>query len=329
MVAGLSSGLAGCNVLSGGEESTPTPTSTPTDPTPEPEVQSAFETARSELTAAFGAIHSMELYRGDRLVADPQKFESYDSEEALSHVSAAREAISTAQGKVGDNDEAEVRVDLLKNVALVAETGAKSYEEFSIAFIGAWFYEKYAHLGALRKAVEQIGLARQALSNVPKHRSDLENGLTSIENASLSQQVDGFDLQTWANINASLKAEVRALSPIFQGFEAHIESVLFDFEGRKAMKNDDAEKAYSTFSSAIEKAGESKRALSIAQDRDTSFFNDRVMVYYCVIPKWEDAYVIHREAAAALGQGDEQRAKDLHEKGNTKYQEAVETCKSG
>lgn len=323
-------GLAGCNGLSDRGESTPTATPTPSDAgTPKQAVKSAFQTARSELTAGFETIHSMELYRDERLVATPQKFRSYDSEQALSHVSAARDAISSAETKARDTGEVAVRIALLKNLSLVAEMGAKCYEEFSIAFLGAWFYERFAGQGRLQKAVQQIGLARQALTSVPEYRSELADGLTSIENAPLRQQAVGFDLQTWANINASLEAEVPALSAIFQGFEAHSESVLFDFEGRKAMENDDAEQAYKSFSRAIDKAGQSKRALSLAQDRGTSFFKERVTVYYCEIPKWEESYELHREAAAALADGNDQRAVELLSQGSTKYHEAVETCKNG
>jgi len=337
-VSGLFVGLSGCSALSGGSDPTNTPTAkdnntktataTPTDtvtPTASQDIREAIAKTRTELAAAFEAIHAMEFHRGDRLLADPEKFKQYDPEKALFHVESVRGPLATIN-QHADNKSLKTQYAILAGLALIAEEGAKLYDKLRKTFRETWQYEYAYEHAHYKKGVEQLGNARTFLTELPMHRNEVADGIESIAGLPMDPRVEGFDLQTWADIEASIKAQTPALSATFKGFETYTDAVIYDNQGLNALDNDDPEAAYKLFQKAINTVNDSMSSLGKAKDRDATYFDKRLDAFFCRAPGMEEAYTFNLQAADALADGDGKKAVDLRQKGLNKMGEAIENC---
>lgn len=330
-------GLAGCNALSGSTDSdmtvpsseTPTSTETPTPTaiaTPSPKVQKTLEEVHTELTAAFEVIHSMEFYRNGTLLAVPEEFEQYEPQTALSHVENAREALRTLENHVEKESELQYRVTVLKSVALVADEGATLYDNLRKTFRECWQYEYRFEHAKYEKGVEDLNDAQAFLAELPKHRKEVADGLTSIENAPVASKVEGFDFEKWSNIVASIEKHTPALSATFKGFQTYTEAVIYDNQGLDALENHDGKTAYESFRQAVKTVADSKASLATAKYRNAEFYRERVDAFFCRCSGMKQAYQYHIDAAKALANGNEQEAEELRQKGLNRIGEAIDNC---
>jgi hypothetical protein len=287
----------------------------------------AIEETRSELAAAFEVIHSMEFHRGDKVVADPDKFKHYDLEKALSHVDNARGPLATVKHHA-EGKKLKTRYGVLAGLALIAEEGAKLYDKLRKTFREGWQYEYVYKKAAYEESVEQIGEAQRFLVDIPTHRKEVADGIESVAGLHLAPKVDGFNLQMWADIEATIKHQTPALSAMFSGFKEYTEAVVYDNAGIDALENGDSEAAHDKFHKAVRKVGKSKTSLETAKQREASFFDDRLDMYHCEISGMKQAYTYHLQAATALAEGDKEKSRKLREKGSAKIVETIKQCQA-
>jgi hypothetical protein len=339
---GFLCGLGGCSTLRDSSGSTKTQTRTKiktghpletetdqiantTTPTPSADVQVAIEEIRSELATAFEIIHSLEFYQENRLVTNPNKFDQYDPEAALSHVEKARELLTIVDQHSKDQ-QLKNRYAVLAGLALLAEEGAKLYDNFRKTFLSTWEYIYAFEHAFYEDAVQQIGKARTLLAELPAHHKEVSDALISVGNAPVSSKVENFNLEKWVNIEANIRERTPSLKMTLEGFEAYAEAVIYDGQGLEALDDEDPNTAYESFQKAIKTVNKSKESLEIAKQREAIFFKSRLDAYYCRGSGMKKAYTFHLQAAGASAEGNEQKATNLREKGTNKIGETVDNC---
>jgi len=329
-------GIAGCVGLS--DDGTSTVTSTPAEttgnetaspemtPTRDPSVQRGLETVRSELEAAFEWVHSLGFYRDGRLSADPEKFKTYEPEQAQSHVESAREALQGMETSVDSDSELGDRITVLRDVARIAAEGARLYNNVRNVFRETWAYEYAKEHGYYEKAVERIEEARRFLEEVKSHRRAVANALETVGGADVTPRVEEFDYATWVNIARAVRNRVPRLSATIRGFEEYTRATVRDGNGIEALDSGDADSALRSFRSAVEAINESRELLRTAIGREAGFFRDRVDAYACRAPGMKEAFELHIRAAEALAEGQDKRAEELREQGFDRMGQAVDGC---
>lgn len=327
--AGLVLGMAGCSGFADSAEPTPTPSESPTptrSATGHSDIDALLQSARSELTAAFDEIHSLGLYRGGTLGLYPEQMDEYEFPKARSSVEDAEQAIDAAAEVADDGSEYEAMTSALRTVVSAARSGAKLYDLLRTCVIEAIRYGVFADRGSTKTAIDHIGVARNALSDLPPLRNELDTALTELEETSRRPAVDGFDRRKWQSISKTLASEIPAMSAAFEGFELLSQAVVTDYQGRVAIENDDPETAYDKFTTALARLEDARADISVALDRRIGFFSDRTDRYFCMAPKLEEAYEVHREAAVALGNGNEREAQERLDEGIRITRTAPQGC---
>ncbi len=327
--AGLVLGMAGCSGFADSAEPTPTPSESPTptrSATRHSDIDALLQSARSELTAAFDEIHTLGLYRGGTLGLYPEQMDEYEFPKARSSVEDAETAIDAAADAVSDGSEMAAKTSALRTVATVARLAAKVFDTLRTSVTEALRYGMFADEGSTKTAIEHIGAARSALSELPPLRNSLADELRNLDDASPSPAVDGFDRRKWQSISKTLASEIPAMSAAFEGFELLSQAVVTDYQGRVAIENDDPETAYDKFTTALARLEDARAEISVALDRRIGFFSDRTDRYFCMAPKLEEAYEVHRKAAVALGNGNERETQERLDEGIRITRTAPQGC---
>lgn len=319
---------AGCTGSSsdGSNSATPSRTTPEGSASPAPQVIEELATARGALSRAFAATRSLDLIRGDRVIAEPDAFEAYDPEAALEHVGTARESLERARNVAGENRATTDRISLVANVATVAQQSATLYGTLRNVFRQGWYYEQLVDAGHFKRSVEELARARRLVRDLPSHQARLDQALTSVGDTAHEPKVEGFEHDRWRDVSRFVEGLALALGPGFAGFETYTEALIAGTRGREALAEQDGRTAYDAFQVASEYLTESREFLGTALDRDIAFFRDRTEGYWCRSGRKQDAYQVYIDAAVAFGNGDRERGERLRKDANRRFGEAIANC---
>lgn len=308
------------------EDVSPTPTTSPR------EAVAMLESARTDFAHAFDEIQSIDLVAYPERVWTPKyrKLGDMDCEQVNTRVQSARSTLGEIKQRIEPDTRLTATVELLFEIATVAELGAEFYDTFALTFEKIYQYEYLTEDNIdYSRGVEKIGRAREQLANWQPVVTDLSDAVETVAdiqqpNDNFETDISSFDREKWRYIVSTAGELAHRFEPQLTGFESYAEALSTDQGGLEQLRNDNYQAALEQFDTARSKIFQAAKKFDEADERGPSFFEPRATAYRDRVPDIYKGITLHVRATNELMNGNPEQGGDLRFKGTTKIRSTID-----
>ena len=319
------SGLAGCNTDT--SDGTPTTDSGPSTTTSEGDpARDAITSARTDLEAAVTALNEYDLVENGQPNFALDQINGYQKEVVTDSTVVARGTLEDALGEA--SGETATQIEMLISVAQYLHSKAGEYLQLIAGQVALFkFRDQFASDDVgLETARQTANDARIFFTRASDRRDEALSHLSEIQNSEMLPQVEGFDPRAEQTEQEVINTVGSQLYPTAVGFRGYTGGLAGGASGTTAYKDgkyDAALEEYQTAKSLMESADD---MLKRAEEREAQYHTEYISLFKCQTAGLAEALGYFEDGTQAMINENEQKADDLRQKGEDKFQSVKDSC---